>query len=455
MDDIGFFDRILFVIRVMVLIFLFFMLFVYFYNFVFYKPVHVNDISIFDVDVVSYEDEILKMNITPSEEQVECAVSKNILNSFDDLTFNKLVDNSCLINVEPSSYYVYFKDDENTISKPLLVSDYIVDVSLKDRYYLPIGGTVNLKDVVKIIGNVDYELEYDSSVVSIADDVLTALANGEFILKFKKMDEVFKEVRIVVTDGIVLRPNIFNSKKSFLGCRVYDSEKAKLMDEILEFRIAEAGYGTRAGVVEAARFLTLEFPYKIRYFYENGRVSNTGVNKVDGEGRYYHKGLYLHEDKFADIKYTFSGKAIWGCGLRNNEPNQPDYPRNAKLPNGLDCSGFVTWAILNGGFDVGDIGAGESPAPNQLTDTGEFRSLSMSLINSGKIKVGDLFNFWGHIAILIGEDDKNYYIAESLNTYFGVVVKTYPKNKVMNTFTHVVLMDDYYKEDGNLTKMWY
>jgi hypothetical protein len=77
------------------------------------------------------------------------------------------------------------------------------------------------------------------------------------------------------------------------------------------------------------------------------------------------------------------------------------------------------------------------------------------LINSGRIKVGDLFNFWGHIAILIGEDDNNYYIAESLNTYDGLIVKTYSKKTVMNTFKYVVLMDSVYLSDGTLTNMWY
>ena len=83
-------------------------------------------------------------------------------------------------------------------------------------------------------------------------------------------------------------------------------------------------------------------------------------------------------------------------------------------------------------------------------------NLDFTIIDiTGKIKVGDLFNFWGHISILIGEDKDNYYIAESLNNYKGVVVKKYSKKKVRDTFTYVVLMDDVYKSDGNLTDMWY
>lgn len=53
---------------------------------------------------------------------------------------------------------------------------------------------------------------------------------------------------------------------------------------------------SRAGVAEAARFLTLEFPYRIGYFNENGRLANPP--KVDCEERYYHKGLYLHSSRF-------------------------------------------------------------------------------------------------------------------------------------------------------------
>lgn len=73
---------------------------------------------------------------------------------------------------------------------------------------------------------------------------------------------------------------------------------------------------------------------------------------------------------------------------------------------------------------------------------------------SGKIKTGDLFNFWGHIALIIGQDEKNYYVAESLPHLGGVIAKTYPKSTVANTFEFVVFMDEFYKKDGNLTDYW-
>lgn len=58
--------------------------------------------------------------------------------------------------------------------------------------------------------------------------------------------------------------------------------------------------------------------------------------------------------------------------------------RRSKKPNGLDCSGFISWALKNARFDPGDIGAGDSAYPYQMTKLGEFVSLTPELIKSGK-----------------------------------------------------------------------
>ena len=109
--------------------------------------------------------------------------------------------------------------------------------------------------------------------------------------KFYCHEKVVVTFDVIVTDVIVPIPEAFDSSKDFLGCEVFSSDEAKLLDEILLNRIYSVGYGTRAGVVAAARFLTLEFPYRISYRWESGRLNNTGKHYVDGEGRYYHKVL--------------------------------------------------------------------------------------------------------------------------------------------------------------------
>ena len=324
------------------------------------------------------------------------------------------------------------------------------------------------KNVVYLALNQEYKISYDvinfiktnrefkfntsdENIVKVENDVLTVINKGEAIISVDGSDSTLK---VIVTD-LITTPIVRESRKEVVPCNKYSDEDNALMDTILKNDVDEAGRGTRAGAVAAARFLTLKFPYRIPYFYENGRLNDSGVNIADGEGRYYHEGLYLSSSKLDSISASFSGPAIWGCPLRNWEDDKYfGYYPGSLVPNGLDCSGFVSWALVNGGFDPGDIGAGETPDAYQMTDLGEFVKLDENVINSGVIKVGDLFNYWGHISIIIGYDGVNYYVAESLPNFGGVDVRIYNADEALDMFRYVVLMDDFYKEDGNYTEFW-
>ncbi|MBQ6477844.1 MAG: hypothetical protein IJI44_00595 [Erysipelotrichaceae bacterium] len=123
------------------------------------------------------------------------------------------------------------------------------------------------------------------------------------------------------------------AEKEFLPCEHYTREENEFLDSVLEYEVKQAGHRTRAGVVAAARFLLLQFPYKLNYFFENGRLSNS--YGVDGEGRYYHKGLYLSEEKKEEIGRSGTGPGIWGCKIY-------EYGRGRYSSNGFDCSGFIS-----------------------------------------------------------------------------------------------------------------
>lgn len=361
-------------------------------------------------------------------------------------------DNTCILRFSIGNDYTLILKDQKFTSMEYHLLDYldnILDFNFTfDTIYLAVGESKKLDYQYRSInGNIE-PFHTDSSIITIDGDVVHAKQAGVATISKEDMT-----LNIIVTD--LLTPMIQSRRKEKLPCNRYSEEEGQLLDQVLEYRVKEAGYQTRAGVVAAARFLTLQFPYQIPYFYENGRVDNTGVNFADGEGRYYHKGLYITDLKKNDIVASVSGPSIWGCPLYNWE-DDPDYGYvwGIKKPNGLDCSGFVTWALYNGGFDPGDIGAGDSITNDELTDLGELHALTANLVASNQIKVGDLFNYWGHISIIVGMDDENYYVAESLQTYDGVVVNTYKKSKIMDAFTHVVLMDRYYKDDGNYTSYW-
>ena len=296
----------------------------------------------------------------------------------------------------------------------------------------------------------------DENVVKTENNQIIGVGNGKATVTVS-IGELKRQIEVIVTNLIHL-PVWEGQNKSLLPCNIYSDDDARLLDEFLDYEIKKVGENTRMAAVVAARFLTLELPYRVPYFYENGRVSNTGVHFVDGEGRYYKKGMYLGEYKKNDIIATWKGPAVWGCPLMNLEDDKLNgyYPGTLK-PNGLDCSGFISWAIRQAGFDPGDNGAGENPEnPYQMTDLGHYTKLTRELVYSGTIKVGDLFNYWGHIAMLVGIHDGKYYIAESLMgpRFDGATVKEYTFENVTNTFGYVVLMDDYYKEDGKYSEYW-
>lgn len=343
-------------------------------------------------------------------------------------------------------------------SREYNLSDYIdnrLEFSfLDDNIYLSIDEKKEIKYIgSNIINTNDYEFYVDDESIAGIDDEnnIIGVSNGSTLLHERKSD---KTVSVVVT-SLVTKPMISNERKKLVPCNIYSNDENKLMDEILKSDVDSAGYKTRAGVVAAARFLTLKFKYRVPYFYENGRMSEGGINKVDGEGRYYHTGLYLSESKKDDIKVSFSGPSIWGCPLTNWEDDPYfGYKEGYSKPNGLDCSGFVSWALVNGGFDPGDIGAGETPDAYQMTDLGKFIKLDKALLDSNVIKAGDFFNYWGHISIIVGIKDGKYYVAESLPNYDGVDLRIYNKEEALDMFRYVVLMDSFYKEDGNYTEYW-
>ena len=333
--------------------------------------------------------------------------------------------------------------------------EYNIDFS-KKNYFLGLNETIDID--IKNKENIKYTLKIDDeSIATIDNNKLTGLKNGNTEIILILPDNTIKTSIIYVVKGIVKRPNEFDYNKKYLSCNYFTNEENTLIDKALEDKVNSVTYKTRASVVEAARFLTLNFEFRLPYFYENGRLNNYGGKEhVDGEGRYYHKGLYLSESKYNELSAILYGPAMWGCPLTNiTKAHSYGYYVGKKYPNGLDCSGFISWVLYNGGFDVGDTGAGETYRKDDLYDLGEKIPISMELLNSDRIKVGDLIAYSGHMAMIIGLDTENIYIAETLPHLKGVVAKKYTRESAKNTFTHIILMDSVYKTDGKLTNMWF
>lgn len=336
------------------------------------------------------------------------------------------------------------------------IDDGVKSIKFKvDTFYLAIGESEKLNYDIESSKD-DYKLTWSSEnedIVSISDGKIVGVNLGTSVVTLKSESGKKDEVSVTVTD-LIRKPEL-DDKKKFLPCHAYTEEEAHIIDEALRTRVLNKGEGTRAALIETIRFMTLSFKYKVSYFYENGRMHESGVRKADGEGRYYHKGLYLSEDKFKDIKVSHKGPAIWGCPLTNLQDHNR-YKPGAKMPNGLDCSGFVTWSLYNSGLDVGDIGAGINDRHKYMSDVGEMHSLTYEYANSGDYKVGDVIARWGHTALIAGKDSEYLYIAESLLKGVRIEKVSYknPNSSLYKYYAYINKMDKEYSKNDDYTDMW-
>lgn len=322
-----------------------------------------------------------------------------------------------------------------------------------ETYFLALNGKKKIDFIFDYPDDFDKTISLVSdneNVVKIENGILYGIGVGTSTITATLTDGNTKNYQIQVTDLIV--PPTLNKNKSYLPCERYTEDEAILLDKILESRVKEMGEGSRGGVLAAARFLTLEFPYTIGYFNENGRLNGHGYRPyIDGEGRYYHKGLYLSKSKYKSIvKSTKTGPKMWGCKLYDNFVNR-------YKANGFTCSGFVTWAMYNGGFETGDVGAGDYKQFNDdLSDLGPHKKITQEYMKSGNYKVGDFIARNGHAALIIGISDTTIYTAESLPPKLKVY--TYERYKgIVNdpNLTYVIEMSDIYpNRDGITTDIW-
>jgi len=392
----------------------------------------------------------------PFDKELWCIATESEKAPAFDEEWKKIVDNKCDIKIENSDKYIYIRDEKETGEK-INISDYastIVKIEVDEEILITNGETKIIDYNLITAGNPDKTITFvieDENIAKIEEGKVTGINDGKTKITISDSYGNQEVIDVQVTSLISL-PEI-NNKKPFLKYKQYTDEEAKILDDYLFYKIDEAGYGTRAGVVAAARFLSLEFEYRIPYFVENGRLTHFNHQRpyCDGEGRYFHRGLFLSEDKYDDLEKSVAGPMMWGGYIKEWSED------NGIIRNGLDCSGFVCWCLINGGFDTtGDIGGGLSEGLPTLSDYGVSQKITMELLQSGKVKAGDPIGYDGHIGIIIGIDDKHVYVADTLYHSKGLVVTEYTYSELLYSgFTHIYDYTEVYEgKEGNYTNMW-
>ena len=257
-------------------------------------------------------------------------------------------------------------------------------------------------------------IKRDATGVARYATVLTEPYNGKDVkaseLYFDEafMDLVSKMNGYIYTGILPYVNYIYDMEKPLLGDGGfgYTAEQWKQYEYQLYDVVQKAGYGSRAGVVAAARFLA-GMPFSVPYLGQQfgGTISDVGIYAKVG------------------LNPTWGTKVTCGGRIFSR--------------NGFDCTGYVNWCLINGGvkpaghnscgdagdehaiYQIGNIDAycKEHDIPTfmgcvvstiaKVTDEEDFKKY----LARGN-KIGD--EVCTHVAIVIGEDrEKNIlYLAE-------------------------------------------
>lgn len=202
--------------------------------------------------------------------------------------------------------------------------------------------------------------------------------------------------------------------KPFIKCNSYNSDDRTRLENILKKAVNEAGYGTRAGVVEAARFLVGGLEYKIPYLGPKSHDSRLG--------RYNYEGLNI------------ANNTGWGCSVSG-------------WTQGIDCTNFVAWAFMQAGLKVN--GVYSTSNVYKIRDVVDRLQVGDLLLTPGEERA------FTHVGIIIGIDSNSIYVAEATTGKINAVVTTRMDKNNLPTkgkFSKARLYE--YQQNGNVTNMW-
>ena len=108
-------------------------------------------------------------------------------------------------------------------------------------------------------------------------------------------------------------------------------------------------------------------------------------------------------------------------------------------PFARDCSSFISWVLYNAGFEYKNYVSGDWGTAGTKYPISEKRGV-----------VGDLIWFDGHIALIIGADEKGYYTAEAYSTKSGIINHFYPYTGNSKS-RYTVDMTSFYEKNINIS----
>ncbi len=151
--------------------------------------------------------------------------------------------------------------------------------------------------------------------------------------------------------------------------------------------------------------------------------------------------LYLFNEGYRLPYYWGGGHAYISTGVDTSwgsSASQMCSPGRCYSYNGLDCSGFVMWALQNAGCS----NATTIVSPNFTS----FISRTAKRSSISEMKPGDLLMSTGHVILVIGyrEDLDRIITVESAGGTNGLVVRAYSESNISSGSYYKLNMDSYY-----------
>lgn len=276
-------------------------------------------------------------------------------------------------------------------------------------------------DYIKILEEKNLKEEEEKFLSETEKKVLAFNEKAKLKLTLMRMNTSNKEA-LVVGDSA--------NKGDMIKCNSGSTYNTSLYNNV-----RTAGYKTRNGVVAAGLYLSSHIGMHIPYFWTGGHYHSYGG--------YQDKG-----DNLMGVPNK------WGCQVKMAFGGTGAQKDGSLYPFGVDCSGFVAWAIFNGGYYTGD--QSQEIFINTKSTPSSIGGVSVSNVSvgssKGKIKPGDIAWKKGHVGLVVEVSDSGFTVAEAKSYKKGLIVTNHKYSS--SNFAKIILMDNFYSNYKKSSSLW-
>lgn len=247
-----------------------------------------------------------------------------------------------------------------------------------------------------ISNNIETDIDSIISEIQILSSDMTQAVDIYSQAELSLLDNINIESKGI--ESVIKNNYMKTYQKNLTG---YDHE---YYETLLE-KTLKSATGERAKSVAAALFLATSFPH-MNYFWGGGHDKiSIGLDPSWGEP-----------------------KVVTAAGSKTT---------GTKQPNSLDCSGYISWALKNGGYDIS-----KPMVTSELEKLGE--KVPITKANENNIKVGDLAYMQDHVGMIINVDKNVITVSHcsgsgdgmnitKMDTNTGIVIEDWNGRETTNT----------------------